>query len=227
MSWQTTNWKQVNDNYPIPVLTNYPKSIDLDKIYTSWKLNASIINGYPYPSVYSKSIDLDKIYANFRARVGIADGYPSPLNRNNIKIGAFAYLTDLTSIKIPIYVTSIGKYSFYNTSLASVTIAPDCSFYATSFPCPVSYYTTSIYSVQLPSDTISFNVGDDWEKYMKQTVVKLQITDGSESVIRDCNNISFIGVSTDEAVTDATGTIIISTYNGTQLESRTFTYSVT
>lgn len=57
-------------------------------------------------------------------------------------VGAFANCTNLQSVSIPPSVKSIGRYAFYNTSLTSVTIASDCTYYSTSFPdgCTISFY---------------------------------------------------------------------------------------
>lgn len=48
--------------------------------------------------------------------------------------GAFAGLTNLTDIRIPNSVKSIGRYSFRDTGLFEVTLANDCTYYTTSFP---------------------------------------------------------------------------------------------
>lgn len=48
--------------------------------------------------------------------------------------GAFAGVVSLTYIQIPESVKSIGRYSFRDTGLTEVTLAEDCTYYATSFP---------------------------------------------------------------------------------------------
>ena len=48
--------------------------------------------------------------------------------------GAFAGVESLTYIQIPETVKSIGRYSFRDTGLTEVTLAEDCTYYATSFP---------------------------------------------------------------------------------------------
>ena len=77
--------------------------------------------------------------------------YSQRLNRLNMDLipmelidstGAFADCRKLKYVKIPRSVKSIGKYSFANTALRSVTIASDCTYYDTSFPdgCVINYY---------------------------------------------------------------------------------------
>lgn len=62
---------------------------------------------------------------------------PLPLD-----VGAFTNATQLRKVSIPKSVKKIGKYSFRNTKLTSVTIARDCEYYPTSFPdnCTVRFY---------------------------------------------------------------------------------------
>ena len=56
--------------------------------------------------------------------------------------GAFANAQNLKVARIPESVKKIGRYSFRNTQLASVTIASDCEYYDTSFPdgCVINFY---------------------------------------------------------------------------------------
>jgi hypothetical protein len=59
-----------------------------------------------------------------------------------LDVGAFANATQLRKVSIPKSVKKIGRYSFRNTELTSVTIARDCEYYPTSFPdnCIVRFY---------------------------------------------------------------------------------------
>lgn len=59
-----------------------------------------------------------------------------------VELGAFANATNLRQVSIPRSCKKIGRVSFRNTQLTSVTIARDCEYYPTSFPagCVVNYY---------------------------------------------------------------------------------------
>lgn len=136
MSWTDTNWKQIDDQYPTPINANYPPEFDISKVYSSWSFSPTVIEGYPNPIGVPQPIpfDLDKVYSIFRFYPGVMEGYPAPINLDTVKIGAFAYLTNLTSITIPSSVKHIGRYAFYKTGLQHVTLADDCTYYSTSFP---------------------------------------------------------------------------------------------
>lgn len=56
--------------------------------------------------------------------------------------GAFNKCAHLVEVTIPKTVKSIGKWSFRETALTSVTIASDCTYYDTSFPenCVINFY---------------------------------------------------------------------------------------
>lgn len=58
------------------------------------------------------------------------------------ELGAFANAENLVEISIPPSVKKIGRYSFANTSLTSVRIARDCTYYPTTFPqnCTIHFY---------------------------------------------------------------------------------------
>lgn len=70
------------------------------------------------------------------------DKVTSDLLGNDLKFGAFANATQLSTIRIPPSVKKIGMESFANTQLTSVTIARDCEYYETSFPkgCEINFY---------------------------------------------------------------------------------------
>ena len=70
-----------------------------------------------------------------------SQGFPS-LRFNPEKFGAFANVPTLKKIKIPKTVKFIQDYSFWNTGLKKVTIAPDCKYFEHSFPeeCHVEFY---------------------------------------------------------------------------------------
>lgn len=88
--------------------------------------------------------------------------------------GAF-YNTNLTTVSIPSSVKKIGPYSFAGTNLSTVSLAPDCKYFDTSFPsgCIIT-----------KSGTGSFNfIGNG------QNVNSWSITGASGGVGTVCENI--------------------------------------
>lgn len=75
-------------------------------------------------------------------RIGTNSIPTTELLNNKIELGAFANATNLRQISIPKSCKKIGKETFRNTQLTSVTIASDCEYYPTSFPdgCVVNFY---------------------------------------------------------------------------------------
>ena len=84
----------------------------------------------PFPKMMSS---LETIYDS--------QGFLS-LRFNPEKFGAFSNTPTLTKIKIPSTVKFIQDYSFWNTGLKKVTIAPDCKYFEHSFPeeCQIEFY---------------------------------------------------------------------------------------
>lgn len=81
-------------------------------------------------------------YPNGLWRIGTNSIPTTELLNNTIELGAFANATNLRQISIPKSCKKIGKETFRNTQLTSVTIASDCEYYHTSFPdgCVVNFY---------------------------------------------------------------------------------------
>lgn len=77
------------------------------------------------------------ISAPFPSVMWVAGGGLTPYRSGeptSPQMGAFANATDLVTATIPIGVKKIGRNSFTNTALTSVTIASDCAYHDTSFP---------------------------------------------------------------------------------------------
>lgn len=82
-------------------------------------------------------------YALWRVDDEYNQGFPfTEIAPNSIDLGAFANAIKLRRISIPKSCKKIGRYSFRNTQLSSVTIARDCVYYPTSFPdgCIINFY---------------------------------------------------------------------------------------
>lgn len=117
MAWTDTYWEQsdsINNGYPTPLNIYSPAAVDLDAIYTTWRIEEDKNEGYP-----------------------VAKAAPAFQ-----ELGACCHCTQLTTVTIPESVKKIGRYAFRNTLLTSVTIASDCTYYPTSFPddCTINFY---------------------------------------------------------------------------------------
>ena len=86
----------------------------------------------PFPRILPEMDNEDKLegYPSFEAVDYITD------------FGAFCNVPTLIKIKIPSTVKFIQDYSFWNTGLKKVTIAPDCKYFEHSFPeeCQIEFY---------------------------------------------------------------------------------------
>lgn len=111
----------------------------------SWHIGE---NGFPTNTEFidtpEKAMDKPYPLAMWRIEDDINKKFPfNELLLNVDLLGTFANAKDLQEVSIPKSVKKIGKYSFKNTQLKSVTIAKDCEYYDTSFPkgCKINFYT--------------------------------------------------------------------------------------
>lgn len=76
-------------------------------------------------------------------------------------LGAFNKCQRLKEVIIPESVNSIGKKSFRETSLKSVEIASDCTYYETSFPsdCRIYFYGGGTITIDSIADMESHQIG--------------------------------------------------------------------
>lgn len=102
----------------------------------------AIKNSYPYQDTLSEPIEVLSEPYPYIAMTMAENEYPRHNYLNTIDTGAFANATSLRYVRIPESVKKIGKTTFRNTTLTSVTIARDCEYYPTSFPdgCVVNFY---------------------------------------------------------------------------------------
>lgn len=130
--------RMVNWKTPSPVQDNdYPSNMfgcvsDKMSGYPSFSSfgNFSPVQSEPYPSNMMS------------CKEGYINGYPTYRVAKNFKdFGAFQY-SPITKVVIPPTVKYISDYTFWNTGLKKVTIAPDCIYYEHSFPedCQVEFY---------------------------------------------------------------------------------------
>ncbi len=102
----------------------------------SWYMGA---DGYPTNDQFPElpTVAMAKPYpkALFRTDLQTNNGYPfHELLPEVPLLGAFANANNLSLVRIPNTVKSIGENSFTFTKLTSVQIASDCEYYDTSFP---------------------------------------------------------------------------------------------
>ena len=141
----------------VPISGNKKSVINNDKLfggYDAYHLEA-YISGKPIEvttkqlsdAVYlqSQKFDIAVDDSEIETHTWYIDDYRMITNKylpDLIDVGAFANATNLTYVRIPPTVKKIGRYSFRNTKLTSVTIASDCEYYDTSFPdgCQIKFY---------------------------------------------------------------------------------------
>lgn len=129
----------IKDGYPyidsvsetINVFTEeYPSGI--------WKSSGN----YPYYDAVDTVVDV--LVEPYPVGLFIQDreNYPRYNNLDMVRVGAFAYASNLKYVKIPKSVKYIGEWAFTGTALTEVTISKDCTYYPTSFPdgCAIKYY---------------------------------------------------------------------------------------
>lgn len=111
-----------------------PNSINWESPYPAgiWYLqeNGKLhCGGMPDTLYWSKPYPFSMWYMNEEMGHLHNSGIPVP-----IIVDAFRNCTNLQRVKISETVKSIGKLSFENTALTEVTLANDCTYYATTFP---------------------------------------------------------------------------------------------
>ena len=111
---------------------------------TTWVIGE---NGFPTNTEFIDIPEkaMDEPYPDAMWRIKDDSNNKSPFNElllNVDLLGVFANAKDLQEVSIPRSVKKIGRYSFANTQLKSVTIAKDCKYYDTSFPkaCKINFY---------------------------------------------------------------------------------------
>lgn len=229
-SWTYQGWSQddnINSGIPYVSSGSYPTTPDFTNVASVWTLEY----GLPTPSVpYIDVIDLDDTRLIFDIHPTNNFGLPY-CGLHYVKAqGSHMGCTNLTSVTIPASVTVIEPYAFFESSLSSATLSPDCLYYQTTFPvgCTLSYYPTVIRSVSFDDSTeLNVSVGQSMASVYAATTVMIRISVGGSYIERECKKFTIEGVDTSAAVTGATGTIKIETKDGTVSITQTFTYNVT
>lgn len=232
-SWTEGSWSQ-NDqyNFGMPYITDsgYCVPLDWSDVVLYWIFTT------PYPiqryNTYVDSIDFSEIGTIFQADE-TNFGMPHVITASSpiCNIGAFYGCTNLTNVSVPITTLFVDYYSFNNTNLQSVTLAPDCFFYKHSFPdnCVINYYTAQIDHVDFINGTTDhavMYVGSDPNTFIDDSDVILQVTDGTRIVQRPIKRYTISGFDTSQEVSDAVGTITFTSWDGTVVLTKTVLYDV-
>lgn len=138
----------------------------------SFSISSSVNNGYPYQNTTGSLIEVftgdtpDGLYTQHKGEYPLyrdvssklvvvfqpplpsgmflqnSGTYPTIGVDDVVPVGVCLGCSSLTSVTLPKSIKRISDYSFWGTSLKTVTIPSDCVYYEHSFPeeCVISYY---------------------------------------------------------------------------------------
>lgn len=130
----------LEESYPVSIMTqvdgNYPKYPNLNLVSMSSPYPISLFVQKPGGYPYIQGLHLIPLQSPYPVSVLIQEPgkYPKYEQLNPINMGAFLHTNSLIKLKIPNTVSSIGRYSFTESSLTSVHLPDTCTYYITSFP---------------------------------------------------------------------------------------------
>lgn len=239
-SWTNGYWSQDDSIFYGLPLTNTsgmtPHEPDFSSGYYFYWYYPEESDYLPLPKSVTWIDDVDiswlkLMFSNNDKAYGLPIPSTSPTPINN---GSFKGCTGLTSIKIPATVKFIDYYSFNNTGLQSVQIAPDCMYYNNTFPqgCTVTHYPATIDRIELNGDAQDFIVC-----YIDQPVSAIfnlnryipviRIVDGGKVVERYITDFTVSGLDTSQEAEGLNGVITFKSCDGQVTLTKTFTYDVT
>lgn len=238
-SWTEGVWSQddtVREGYPYITNTHNTYVMDFVNVDPYWDFTQEFPT--PKPQYILPPLNFDDVYVVFAQNTNNM-GFPYPVGLKTFyNDGAFKGCTNLTQIKIPPTVKSIGYYTFTDTSLTSVTIAPDCMFYENTFPqgCAVNFYANSsidriepgLNSSYVSGDPIVFHVGDDPGEVFNVSEYNIIMRVVDNTIVTDSKLLRYTlsNVDTSVTATGKTGTINFKTCDGSSTYSKSFTYNV-
>lgn len=239
-SWTNGYWSQDDSIFYGLPLTNTsgmaPHEPDFSSGYYFYWYYPQASDYLPLPKSVMWIDDVDiswlkLMFSNNDKAYGLPIPSTSPTPIDN---GSFKGCTGLTSIKIPATVKFIDYYSFNNTGLQSVQIAPDCRYYNNTFPqgCAVTHYPATIDRIELNEEVQDFIVC-----YIDQPVSAIfnlnryipviRIVDGGKVVERYITDFTVSGLDTSQEAEGLTGVITFKSCDGQVTLTKTFTYDVT
>ena len=112
---------------------------------TDWQYDPNISDiAIPIDVISVYEFNIDDVYTVFHSGDVTTNYICSPVIDIPV-LGAFAYTTDITSIEIPISVTSVGDFAFYESALQTVKISPFLDYSDGTFPptATITYWPTS------------------------------------------------------------------------------------
>lgn len=239
-SWTNGYWSQDDSIFYGLPLTNTsgmaPHEPDFSSGYYFYWYYPEESGHLPIPKSVTWINDVDiswlkLVFSNNDKAYGLPIPTFSPTPINN---GSFKGCSNLSTIKIPATVKFIDYYSFNDTGLQSVQIAPDCRYYNNTFPhgCTVTHYPATIDRIELNGEAQDFIVC-----YIDQPVSAIfninryipviRIVDGGKVVERYITDFTVSGLDTSQEAEGLSGVITFKSCDNQTTLTKTFTYDVT
>lgn len=131
-------------------------------------------------------------------------------------LGSFSLCNRLVGLVVPPSVDEFGCFTFFNSGLQNITIAPDAKFYEDTFPdnCNISYYPVTIQSPETV-DLVLYQSIDN--QYMPVPNIII-----ANSFTRNANSYKYVA-DTSQVAQNQTGYIVGASSN---VQIGSFTYNV-
>lgn len=231
MAWTEDIWTQddsKNDGLPFITDAGSPVAPDFNSICLYWHLDTPM--PIPFGTYYIDSIDYNTIPFTFSLSNNNF-GMPNASKIDFGIFGSFLNASNLRSIKIPPTVKFIDYYSFNNTQLESVVVAPDCFYYKNTFPpnCQITYYQGRIDHVEFENgdiDITTFPTGGNIESILNKASIMFTTTDGANSYTQRVHSYTYADFDLSQDATDLVGSITFTTVDGSQTYTKYIRYNV-